>query len=112
MGCAPQCTLRGAAAQHWLPALYLLQLGVTLDEFFCAPARETDREASILVIAFDAGVGADPIIRVTNLLTEKGIRVGAASGGRARKRARAAGGAARPRRRLRLAAHAPQKFFR
>src|ERR1700747_3171915 len=49
---------------------------------------------------------------MASFLAEKGIRVGAPSGGRARKRTGTGGGAAGGGRRLRLAADPSQKFFR
>ena len=60
-------------------ALHLFQLGVAFDEFFCAPPRETDGKAAVLIIAFDADNRAYAEIRVANLLAQKRVRVGSAS---------------------------------
>src|SRR5258708_17939428 len=93
------------------PPLHLFQLGVALDEFFCAPARETDGDAPVFVVAFDADDGADAVTRMANFLAEKRVCVGAASGGRPGKRARS-GSPARRGRRVRLTSHTAEEFLR
>src|SRR5882724_10443486 len=50
-----------------------LELGVALDEFFCAAAREADGEAAVVFITFDADDGTDSVFGVTNFAAEHGI---------------------------------------
>src|SRR5258707_15533764 len=92
------------------PPLHLFQLRVALDEFFCAPARETDGDAPVFVVAFDADDGADAVTRMASFLAEKRVCIGAASGGRPGKRARA-GGSARCGGRLRLTSDTADEFL-
>src|SRR5260370_30077134 len=91
--------------------LHLFQLGVALDEFLRAASRETDGKASVFVVTLDADDRADAEIRVANLPTQKGVRVGAASHGRSGKPARS-GGPARRGRRDRLTPHTAEGFLR
>src|SRR6202022_3059403 len=93
------------------PWLHLFQLGVALDEFFCAPARETDGETPVFIVAFDADDGPDAVTRMANFLAEKRVCIGAAPGGRPGERARA-GGPARRGGRLRLTSHTAEEFLR
>src|SRR5260370_20839842 len=90
--------------------LHLFQLGVALDEFLRAASRETDGKASVFVVTLDADDRADAEIRVANLPTQKGVRVGAASHGRSGERARS-GGPARRRPRNRLTPHTAEDFL-
>src|SRR5438045_361015 len=55
-----------------------LKLGVALDEFFCASAREADGEAAVVFITFDTDDGADAVFGVANFAAEHGIGRGAA----------------------------------
>src|SRR5882724_13464150 len=50
-----------------------LELGVALDEFFCAAAREAHGEAAVVFITFDADDGTDSVFGVTNFAAEHGI---------------------------------------
>src|SRR2546430_13045207 len=55
-----------------------LELGVALDEFFCAAAGEADGEAAVVFVAFDADDSADAIFGVANFAAEQGVGWGAA----------------------------------
>src|ERR1700687_354032 len=77
---------------------HLFQLGVALDEFLRAAPGETHGETPVLIVALNPDDRADTVVRVTNLLTQKRVRVGSASCGRARGRARSRGPARRGRR--------------
>ena len=57
----------------------MLELGVAFDEFFGAAAGESDGEAAIVVVAFDADDSADSVLRVTNFLAEQGIGIATAA---------------------------------
>src|SRR6202040_700133 len=92
-------------------ALHLFQLSVAFDEFLCAASGEADREAPILVVAFDAHDGANSIARVANLLPQKRIRIGAAPCRRPAVRARARRRPSGRRWWNRLSPHASQEFF-
>src|SRR5881394_1060407 len=94
--CEPHFIVRRDAAQLWdartgrVPAsegghynavtttLCGLELGVALDEFFCAAAGEADGEAAIIFIAFDADDGADSVFGMANFAAEHGIGWGTA----------------------------------
>src|ERR1700674_1035981 len=91
-------------------ASHLFQLGVALDEFLRAAAGETDGETPVLIVALNPDDRADTEVRVANLLAQKRVRVGAASRGRPRVRARS-GGPARRRRRNRLTSHSAEEFL-
>ena len=56
-----------------------MELGVAFDEFFGAAAGESDREAAVVVIAFDGDDGADAELGMANFSAEQGIGVGAAA---------------------------------
>jgi hypothetical protein len=68
-------------------ALHLFQLRVAFDELLGAASGETDGEAPILVVAFDAYDGADSVARMAHLLPKKRIGIRAASCGRSCVRA-------------------------
>ena len=56
----------------------LLELGVTLDEFFCAAAGEAHAQPAIVVVALDTDDRADSILGMANFLAEERIGVLAA----------------------------------
>src|SRR5256885_13555635 len=85
---APQCTLRGAVAQHWVPALNVLQLGVAFDELLRSAAGKTNGKPAILVITLDTDDSSNPVVWMADFLSKERIRIGATSGGRTRKPAR------------------------
>ena len=68
---------RGGATFDAL-GLHLLELGVAFDELLCAAPGETDGDAPVLVVAFDAHDSANSVARVANLLPQKRIRIRAA----------------------------------
>ena len=73
----------------------LLQLGVTLDEFFGAAAGEGDGEAAVVFVAFNADDGADAVFGMAHLLTDQRIGAGAAPCGAAEGRLAARAGCQR-----------------
>src|ERR1700720_1338363 len=85
-------------------ASHLFQLSVALDEFLRAAPGETHGETPVLIVALNPDDRADPEVRVANLLAQQRVRVGAASCGGPRVRARAGGPAGRGRRN-RLTSH-------
>jgi len=74
--------------------------------------RETDGNATILVVAFHAYNGANAVTRVTHLSAQHGIGVAASLDCRTPERRRACRTPRRGCRRFCFAAHAPQEFFR
>src|ERR1700687_2075223 len=89
---------------------HLFQLGVALDEFLRAAPGETHGETPVLIVALNPDDRADTVVRVTNLLTQKRVRVGSASCGRPRVRARSRGPARRGRR-DRLTSYSAEEFL-
>src|SRR6202030_166303 len=55
--------------------LQLLQLGVAFYKFFCAAAGKGDRKAAVVVFALDRNDRSHSVLRVANLLPQKGIGV-------------------------------------
>src|SRR5216684_265446 len=88
---APQCTPRSPATQRVgavsrrsrVPEQYatlcLLKLRVPLDKLFRAATGETHRHAAVFVVPLDANDGSHTEARMTNLPSQHGIAIAAAS---------------------------------
>src|SRR5215469_3699725 len=90
--------------------LGLFQLGVALDEFFCAAAGKAHGNTTVFVVAFDADDGSDAVAWMAHSSAEHGIRVATAFCGRA---AEGRGACSAPGRGCRLlgSANATKKFL-
>ena len=86
--------------------LGLFELRVALDKLLGSAARETDGNASVLIVAFNAYNCSDAVTRVTHFSSEHRIGVGAALECRTPERRRTRLAAGRGCRGLRFAAHA------
>ena len=80
-------TLFAHGAIALVKPLSLLQLGIALDEFFCATAGKADGDAAVFIVAFDAHDGSDAVAGMAYLSPEHGICVATVFCGRAAKRA-------------------------
>ena len=65
----------GLLTPDYRVCLNLLELGVALDEFFCAAAGEADADAAVVIFAFYADDDADSVFGMAHLLAQQRIGV-------------------------------------
>ena len=83
---APQCTLRSPIAQPFGAAVLRgLELGVALNEFFCATPGKAHGESAVVIVTLDPHDCAHAVSRMANFAAKHGIGVAATLRGRPSK---------------------------